>query len=357
MVIPMMDEILKEDLEYIIENEKDKLNSLKNKRILITGATGLIGSQIIKTLLMFNDKCEANIEIVGIARNKEKTDRVFQNWHNRNDFEMIFTDISQEIHAEKAIDCIIHGANTTLSKEYVDKPVETALTIMNGTNNVLKLAVKHNIKSMVYLSSMEMYGIPDEKNSYMRENMAGYIDTLNVRSSYSEGKRMAETLCACYCKEYNVPVKIARLAQVFGADVSFTDNRVFVQLAMSAINRKDIVLHTAGQSYGNYCYTRDAVSAILLLLGKGVNGEAYNIVNEATNVKIKEMAAMVAEKIANGEINVIYDIPQSAMQFGYAPDVVLKLSSEKINKLGWKSEVGLEEMYRRMVQSFLYRMV
>ena len=352
----MQDNILKEDLEYIINNEQNKLNFLSNKSILITGATGLIGSQIVKTLLLFNDKCNANIDIIGVARNVEKADNVFGNWRSRKDLSMLFTDITKEIIFEKGIDFIIHGANTTLSKEYVDKPVETAQTIINGTDNILKFAVIQNIKSMIYLSSMEMYGIPDEKCSCMHENMAGYIDTLNVRSSYSEGKRMAETLCACYCKEYGVPVKVARLAQVFGADVSFKDNRVFVQFAMSAIKQKDIVLHTKGESYGNYCYTRDAVVAILMLLNRGMNGEAYNVVNEATNMKIKDMAEMVTDKIANGDIDVIYDIPDAAMKYGYAPDVALKLSSEKTNKLGWKSEVGLEEMYRRMIQSFLCRM-
>jgi dTDP-glucose 4,6-dehydratase len=205
----MKDKILEEDLEYIIENEQGMLRFLRNKRILITGATGLIGSQVVKTLLMFNDKCDAGIYIIGVARNKEKADSVFKDWISRKDFRMIFTDICKEINIEDNIDFIIHGANTTISKEYVDKPVETALTIINGTDNILKLAVKHSIKSMVYLSSMEMYGIPDEKNSCMKENMAGYIDPLNVRSSYSEGKRMAENLCACYCKEYGVPVKIA----------------------------------------------------------------------------------------------------------------------------------------------------
>ncbi|WP_018305801.1 NAD-dependent epimerase/dehydratase family protein [Desulfitobacterium hafniense] len=353
----MQDKVLKEDLEYIIENQQDKLDPLRNKRILITGATGLIGSQIVKTLLMFNDICNARIEIIGIARNKEKTATVFPDWHSRKDFKMVFADISDEINCEKEIDFIVHGANTTSSKEYVNKPVETALAIINGTNNILQFAINHNVKSMVYLSSMEVYGTPDQQNSYMRENMAGYINTLNVRSSYSEGKRMAENLCACYCQEYNVPVKIARLAQVFGTGVSLKDNRVFMQFAMSVINHKNIVLHTSGDSYGNYCYTRDAVSAILLLLEKGINGEAYNVVNEATNIKIKEMADLVADKIANGEISVICDVPDSAMKYGYAPDVTLKLSAEKMSKLGWKSEVGLEEMYRRMIQSLLYRMV
>ncbi len=352
----MQDIILNEDLEYIVNNECRKLEFLRNKSILITGATGLIGSQIIKVLLLFNDKRNAGIKITGMARNREKADNIFGDWIDRRDFQMIWTDINQEIHCETKVDYIIHGANTTSSKEYINQPVETAETIIIGTMNILKFAVQQNIRSMVYLSSMEMYGKPYDNCGEMHEDMAGYIDTLNVRSSYSEGKRTAENLCACYCGEYLVPVKIARLAQIFGTDVSLQDNRVFVQMAMSVINQTDIVLHTNGESYGNYCYTRDAVVAILMLLDKGINGEAYNIVNESTNIKIKDMAKLVAEKIADGNINVVYEIPDSSKTYGYAPQVALKLSADKMNKLGWNSKVGLEEMYRRMIQSFLYRM-
>ena len=120
------------------------------------------------------------------------------------------------------------------------------------------------------------------------------------------------------------------------------------------MNKTDIVLHTAGKSVGNYCYTRDAVMGILLLLVKGNNGEAYTVAHPDAHITIGDMAKMVAEKLANNEIKVVFDIPESAMTFGYAPDVNMRLNSDKLQALGWKPMIGLEEMYTRMIKSMEY---
>lgn len=146
---------------------------------------------------------------------------------------------------------------------------------------------------------------------------------------------MAESLCFSYFKEYGVPVKIARLAQTFGKGVQKNDTRVFAQFAGAVREKKDIVLHTAGDSVGNYCEIEDAVEAIFLLLEKGENGEAYNVANEANTMQIREMAELVADKIAHGEIHVVYDIPESNLH-GYAATTGLRLSSQKLRQMGWR---------------------
>ena len=151
--------------------------------------------------------------------------------------------------------------------------------------------------------------------------------------------------------EYNVPVKIARLAQTFGAGILPGENRVFAQFARSAMNGEDIVLHTKGLSEGNYCYTRDAIKGILLLLVRGNKGEAYTVANSKSNMRIRDMAEMVAKEIAGGKIKVIFDIPKDNLTYGYAPDVKMKLNSDKLQALGWKAEVDMFEAYTRMIES------
>ena len=145
-----------------------------------------------------------------------------------------------------------------------------------------------------------------------------------------------------------MPVKIARLAQTFGAGILPGENRVFAQFARSAIKGEDIVLHTKGLSEGNYCYTRDCVTGLLTILLKGTDAAAYNVSNPAAHTTIVEMAVLVAEKIAGGKIKVVFDIPQDNA-FGYAADTKMKLNSDKLQALGWKPEVGLEEAYQRMI--------
>ncbi len=194
---------------------------------------------------------------------------------------------------------------------------------------------------------MEVYGQVGG-GGRRKEDELGYINLSNVRSSYSEGKRLAELMCVSYAEEYNLNVCIARLSQVFGAGVFDHDNRVYKQFAESARNGKDIILHTDGLSYGNYTYGADAVSAIFTLLINGKKGEAYNVVNEANTMSIKDMAQLVADSFSNGKSKVVIDIPKE--NAGYAPHTELKLSSAKLNALGWTAKYGILEMYSRMIE-------
>lgn len=345
----LKDYVLYEDLKTIAESELP-FEELYNKRIMVTGATGLVGSQLVKALLVMNELSNANISVVAVVRNEDKAKEIF-NEFDTDKLELYVWDITKVAEYDGDVDYIVHAASPTSSKYFVESPVETILTAINGTNNVLELAKKKDIDGMVYLSSMEAFGITDNTLESVKEEDLGYIDVLNVRSSYSEGKRICECLCASYSKEYNVNVKIARLAQTFGAGVLKSENRVFAQFARSAVKRENIVLHTEGKSVGNYCYTRDAIKGILLLLIRGNSGEAYTVANEKSNMQIRDMAQMVAKEIASGEIDVIFDIPDDALTYGYAPDVRMKLNSDKLQALGWKPEVDMIESYKRMIES------
>ena len=236
----------------------------------------------------------------------------------------------------------------TTSRIMVEKPVETLMTSVEGTKNILEFARKQKCKSVVYISSMEVYGAFDESVEVTEKDL-GYIDILNIRSNYPESKRLCENMCVAYNAEYDIPVKIARLAQTFGAGILPWENRVFAQFARSAINEKDIILHTKGLSEGNYCYTRDCVTGLLTILLKGTNAEAYNVSNPEAHMTIAENIAF-GLKFKNGKAKVIFDIPKENT-FGYAADTKMKLSSDKLQTLGWKPEVGLEEAYRRLIMS------
>ncbi|HPZ00989.1 MAG TPA: NAD-dependent epimerase/dehydratase family protein, partial [Clostridiales bacterium] len=179
----------------------------------------------------------------------------------------------------------------------------------------------------------------------------GYIDPLSVRSSYSEGKRMVENLCASYASQYRVPVCMARLSQTFGAGVEYTDGRVFAEFARCAIEGKDIVLHTDGSTIRTYCYTSDAVSAILTLLESGTPGEAYNVTNMQTACSIREMAELVAGLYPEQNISVKIEIPKDLAAFGYNPQMVIRLNAEKLLALGWNPSVDLPTMFRRTIES------
>lgn len=336
----MQRDVLEEDLQYIA-NYDLPYDRLKGKTVLVTGATGLIGVSLVRALLAIGD-----IKVIELVRNAEKAKSIYGDKIGQF-LKLHVADVVDKIKIEEAVDYIFHCASVTASKVMIEKPVETLLTSVEGTKNILNLAWEKRCASVVYVSSMEVYGAFDESREVGEETL-GYIDPLKVRSNYPESKRLCENLCVAYCSEFGVPVKIARLAQTFGAGILPGENRVFAQFARSAIKGEDIVLHTKGLSEGNYCYTRDCVTGLLTILLKGNDAAAYNVSNPAAHTTIVEMAVLVAEKIAGGKIKVVFDIPQDNA-FGYAADTKMKLNSDKLQALGWKPEVGLEEAYQRMI--------
>ena len=154
-------------------------------------------------------------------------------------------------------------------------------------------------------------------------------------------------LCTCYAKKYNFNINVLRLTQTFGSGVSYEDSRVFAEFARCAIENKDIILHTKGDTKRSYLYTSDAVNAILLVMLKGKEYEIYNVANEKTYCSILEMAELVAEK--NDKINVKCVIDENIEKFGYAPTLCMNLSTEKIEKLGWKAQNNLSDMYDKLI--------
>ncbi len=322
---------MEKDIQEIINNFD--MSVFKGKTILVTGATGLIGKICVKSLMRY-------ARVIALVRNKEKASQIFG--ENKN-LTLLVQDINSPIYTNEKTDFIIHCASFTSSQDFVQKPVETIYTALNGTRNVLEFAKKNKIVSMIYLSSLEVYGVTNKEDVF--ENDYGYIENLTPRSSYSEGKRMAETMCASYFSEYNVPVKIARLAQTFGKGVSKNDNRVFAQFAKSVINKENIILHTKGETKRNYCYTTDAVRAIFTILTKGENAQAYNVANKNTYISIADMAKM----LENDYTKVVYKVDD--VDRGYNPTVKINLKTDKLEALGWDAKINLEEMFARTIES------
>ena len=346
----MENEIMQQDLEMLVDSDLP-ITALEGKSVLVTGATGLIGSQMVYLLACYNRMRNLQIHIIAMVRNEEKGKKMFSHLIGRGDVELLVGDINRPVVYSDSVDYNIHGASATSSKYFVSNPVETIYTALDGTSNILKFATEKKINGMVYLSSLEVYGTPEKDADLITENDYGYIEPLSVRSSYSEGKRMVECLCASYAKEYDVPVKVARLSQTFGAGVAYDDGRVFAEFARCAIEGKNIVLHTEGKTVRTYCYTIDAVTALLTVLAKGQAGEAYNVTNMDTAISIYDMAKLVSGILPESNIAVERDIPEDLASFGYNPEMIVKLDSTKLQKLGWKATVGLREMYERLIES------
>ena len=342
-----MKDVLEEDFDKITKRDIS-WDALRNSSFVITGATGLIGSLIVKYLLYANRTMNFGANIYAVVRNVEKADKIFAE-EKTDALTYVVADLTKEkVNCEGDCDYIVHAAAVTASKVMVSDPVGTICTSIDGTEKMLQLAVEKKAKAFIYISSMEIYGQPTVGGKTAEKDL-GYVDIENVRSCYPEGKRMCECLCTAYAAQYGVNVISARLAQTFGAGILPTENRVFAQFARSVMRGENIVLHTNGESEGNYVYTADAIAAIMTLLVKGKAGEAYNIANEDSHITIRNMAELVAREIAGEKIQVVIDIPEDSVSLGYAPPVKMWLDASKMRELGWKPEIGLVEAYKRMI--------
>ena len=317
--------------------------------VLVTGATGLVGGALVRHF------AEEGRAVLASVRNVERGRALFGGMRN---VEIVEWDVTKpggprfvaregaRGHVSSA-EWIVHAAAETATRNFVERPVETIASILDGTRNVLEFARAAGIGSMVYVSSMEVYGTPSAET--VTEADIGYLDPVRLRSNYPEAKRMAENLCVAYASEYGVPVKIARLAQTFGEGVRAVDNRVYSQFARAILEGRDIVLKTDGSASRCYCAVSDAVAAIALLLEKGANATPYTVANEETFCSVREMAERLIAAHPESGSRLVFDVTEEAAR-AYPPAARLKLDSSRLRALGWAPKVGLAEMFSRMME-------
>ena len=335
------------DCRDIVMSNLVNWQNFKDKTILITGSTGFIGVQTVLALSKASKDYNLNVKLILPVRNIKKAKSIFYSELRFVNIKLIKQDINKKINYHGEIDYIIHAASNTSSKSFVDTPVETIDTTVNGTRNILELAKEKHAKSVVYLSSMEVYGTVNS-DVPLKEDDYGYLDLINERNSYPQAKRLAETMCYSYFKEYNLPVKIARLCQIIGANIPYNDTRVFAQFARNVVEKKDIVLHTDGSTVRNYCYITDCITAIFKILTEGASGEAYNVANKDAICSIKEMAEKITKDTP--EIKVIVENKNSNL---YPKNCKIFLDTNKLESLGWNAEIAVDDILSKLVDGFL----
>lgn len=300
---------------------------------LITGATGLIGSCLIDVLIAANKK-GSSFKIFALGRSKERIIKRFG-----IEVVPVEQDIATPLEEVETFNYIIHCASNADPKSYALQPVETILTNVIGSKNVLDYCKKHTSTRMLLTSTFEVYGSIDGVSSY-REDVSGVIDQTVLRNGYPESKRCCELLLRSYADEYNVNGVIVRLPSVYGPTMLKSDSKAHAQFIKNALKHENIVLKSKGEQRRTYCYVLDAVSGIFKVLFDGVKGEAYNISNENSVASIADVAHSCAE-IAGTKV--IFDMPDEIEAKGFSRSKDCILDNTKLKSLGWSAQYSLHD--------------
>lgn len=339
-----MNSVQREDCEKIGNLPFIDWELFRDASFLVTGSTGLIGSNVVNALALNSQAKNLNICLLLPVRNPFRAQELFA-W---TDARIVPYELGTELPIDEPADYIIHLASPTDSRFFKEKPVDTLLSNFDGVRALLDWAREHPVRKLVSLSTMEVYGFP-EKGHKVKENEPGAFETMNARSSYPIAKIACEALCHAYFSQYGVPAVILRATQTFGPGVKYQDGRVFAEFMRCAVERNNIVLKSRGLTERSYLYTADAVSAILTVLQRGAPGEAYTAANPDTYCSIADMARMVADRIAGGSIQVVFDLAEDLSKLGYADTLYMDLDVQKLKSLGWYPTVSLQEMFDRMI--------
>ena len=320
---------------------------LEHTSILISGATGLLGSFLVDLLMERNLRLGASCNVYAAGRSAQKAKLRFERWWNHPAFHFLQWDVNEPLRENLHLDYVLHLASNTHPIAYATDPIGTILTNIAGTHNTLEAACRCRAKRFLFASSNEIYGENRGDTELFDESYSGYLDCNTLRAGYPEGKRCGEALCQAYRQQKNMDVIIARLTRSFGPTLLSSDSKALSQFIWNGIRKEDIVLKSEGNQYYSYTYMADAVTGLLTVLLLGEEGQAYNVADASCDIRLKDLAAMVAT-IAN--TNVIFDLPSQTEQLGFSRATKARLDGHKLAALGWHVTTSLEEGLKKTLQ-------
>lgn len=333
------------------------MNFFSGKTVLVTGATGLIGSNLIDALMKIE-----GIKVIALSLTESKLKKCFKEYIGRENFKYIARDISLGFDdIEEIIDICFHGAGSTEGNIVSNFPVDIIMPNLIGIKNCCDFMISQyknkKIKGRIILfSSATIYANNTNKDIIVNEKDTSYTEALDKNSAcYSQSKRMVEIIAQSYRKQFDIDFVTARLSYVYGS-TRLIPNTAFFEFVKMGIRREDIFINKANTPRRDNIYIDDAVKALLIISEKGISGEAYNVSSnqeKGNYLAIDEIANTIAEvsneyysKTENfRSISAILKEDISKRNSGVI------LDNTKLKDLGWKLETDFREGIKKAIEN------
>ena len=347
-----INEIVQSDMKDLTSRKEIPKDKLKGKKILVTGANGMLATYLIYFFMYLNETENADIDIYALTRNRSKAIKRFSSFEEQKRFHLLIGDVCDDINVDVSVDYIIHAAGNASPYFIVHDPVGIIRANTLGTMNVLNFAKNCERIRVLYTSTREVYGEMPFTVQEIFEDQCGSLDPTLPRSCYPESKRMAETLLESYRSQYNIDYVTVRIAHSYGPEMNIdNDGRVMADFISDVVHNRNIVLKSTGEIERAFCYITDAISGILIALLKGKCGETYNLANETEPMTIRDVAEQLVDVFPEKNIKVVFQVPKE-MSLGYSRIGRIKLNTDKLAALGWKCRICLEQGLRKTVLSY-----
>ncbi len=322
---------------------------LKNSSIMISGATGMIGTLFIDALMRQNRDMGLHCHIYALGRNAQKAGKRFGDTFSDPHFSFLEADINNASFSPdiEHADYILHLASNTHPIAYAEDPVGTVASNVFGTYALLRYASGHGAKRALIASSNEIYGENRSDTELFDEEYCGYIDCNTLRAGYPESKRCAEALCQAFIRQNDLDVVIPRLTRSYGPTLLPSDTKALSQFIHKALSGEDIVLKSRGEQYFSYTYAADAVAGLFYVLLLGEKGEAYNIADTPSDIRLKDLAKLVADTAGK---KVVFDLPDDTEAAGYSKATKARLDGSKLKALGWRMHYDIKAGVARTME-------
>lgn len=344
--------VVQEDLRAIADIIRSRAQRLAGKNLLVTGGTGFLGTYLLETVAYLNETVLAEpCRLYAITRDPRRFAERVPHVAARPEITLVEGDVRHLSLPPVPWHFIVHAAASSDARQFLQDPVGTAETIVQGTRAVLDAARGSCTEAVLFVSTGAVYGEQPPECLWLSEQGCGGPDIRDPRSCYAEAKRYAELLCRLYRTQHGVPSTIARVFALVGPYQDLNSTSAIVDFIRQALDGDTIRIRDDGRAVRSYCYIADAVAALWRLLLRDGAGEVANVGSDREAVSFVDLAERIGRCLGKSvTVTTAGAPPAGVLGRRYAPDVSYLATLE-----GFRPATSLDDALGRTIAWFKER--